>query len=132
MKNIFHLAFYMLLSIDGAAQIKNIRQVYQTIISERIIELNGGLRSQFGRKSRVSLKIDLPPNTVEWYYSFTTRTSASGTENLNLALQLGAMLTASPTGITTMTIKSIKIPTGISSLDVYLCDAQNIQLFEQK
>lgn len=55
--------------------------------------------SGFGGKSRTSIKIDLPPNTMEWYYSFTTTEVENGTANLNLAMQLSRML-VDPSGQT--------------------------------
>lgn len=101
------------------------------LVEQRMIELNGGLRSSFGGKSRTFIKIDLPANTREWYYSFTTATGASGTANLNLALQLSTLL-VDPSGLSAMALKKIKVPAGTSSSDIYLCDRQNIDLFEAK
>jgi len=103
------------------------RKVHQ-IIETRSIYLNGGLRSQFGGNSRVYIKIDLPPNTVQWYYSFSTSAGESGTQNLNLGLQLSSLLVDS-SGLASSTIE---IPEGSNSIDVYLCDWENIQLFKNK
>jgi tetratricopeptide (TPR) repeat protein len=103
----------------------------QKIIETRNVYLNGGMRSSFGGKSRVSIKIDLPKNTEKWYYSFSTSKGRSGTKNLGLALQLSALL-LDPSGITSQTMSSITVPKGSNSIDVYLCSRENIRLFEQK
>jgi len=103
----------------------------KTIIEQRVIELNGGARASFGGKSRTYIKIDLPANTKEWYYSFTTAPGASGTQNLNLGIQLSALL-LDPSGITSSALKSVKVPPGTSSADIYLCDKSNIDLFANK
>lgn len=43
-----------------------------TIVEQRSYYLNGGARATLGGKSRIEIKIDLPPRTKSWYYSFTT------------------------------------------------------------
>jgi tetratricopeptide (TPR) repeat protein len=101
------------------------------IIETRSIYLNGGTRAAFGGKSRVNIKIDLPKNTEKWYYSFSTSKGKSGTKNLGLALQLSALL-LDPSGISTKAMSSIDVPRGSSSVDVYLCDNKNIDLFRSK
>lgn len=101
------------------------------MIDSRDIYLNGGTRAEFGGKSRTSIKIDLPPNTVEWYYSFTTTKGESGTGNLNLAIQLASML-MDPSGLTSQTISIVKVPEGVAAVDIYLVDQINVQLFLQK
>ncbi|MCG2611812.1 hypothetical protein LZZ90_09880 [Flavobacterium sp. SM15] len=111
------------------------------IIKERQIYLNGGTRAAFGGKSREYIKVDLPPNTVEWYYSFTTTPGQSGTKNLNLITQISAALAlnANPTGVSLMAsgltkevLKTVEIPQGSNSADIFLCDRTNIDKFLAK
>jgi hypothetical protein len=111
------------------------------LIKPRVVSLNGGMKSAAGGKSREYIKIDLPQNTVEWYYSFTTSQGVSGTKNLNLATQIAAMLASktsvvgmalTTTGITKGIMKSIEIPAGTNSADIYLCDRANIEKFLAK
>lgn len=111
------------------------------LIKPRVISLNGGMKSAAGGKSREYIKVDLPENTVEWYYSFTTSPGVSGTKNLNLATQIAAMLASktsvigtalTTTGITKEVMKSIEIPAGTNSADIYLCDRTNIDKFLAK
>lgn len=101
------------------------------LITNRSIYLNGGLNANFGGKSRTVLKIDLPPNTVEWYYSFSTTKGESGTQNLNLAIQLAALM-ADSSGLTSGILSSIKVPEGVASADIYLLDKSNMAKFIEK
>jgi hypothetical protein len=125
------LAFLVVTSLQLRSQTTVVELKSFTVIEQRKIELNGGFRSSVGGKSRVFIKIDLPENTKEWYYSFTTTAGESGTANLNLALQLSSML-VDPSGLTATALKAVKIPKGTSSADVYLCDRKNIDLFNVK
>lgn len=101
------------------------------LIKSRSVYLNGGLRSTFGGKSRIAIKVDLPPNTIKWYYSFSTKKGKSGTQNMNLAIQVSGML-ADPSGISSTVLSSIKVPEGVASADIYLCDRDNIDAFTSK
>lgn len=101
------------------------------IIETRDLYINGGARSHFGGKSRVSIKVDLPPNTDYWYYSFSTSAGKSGTKNLKLAIQLTSML-ADPSGVTSNTLTAINVPQGAASVDVYLLDRLNKNAFINK
>lgn len=111
-------------------------QDYQTeaiqLIEPRGIYLNGGLRASFGGKSRTYIKVDLPPNTVKWYYSFSTERGESGTQNLNLAIQLSSMMAAGSVGSTAINLSGVEVPAGSASIDVYLCDRANIDAFVDK
>jgi hypothetical protein len=113
------------------------------LFEQKSIHLNGGNKAAFspGKKSRIFIQIDLPPNTVEWYYSFSTSTNQSSTENLNLFLQLGALFTANLTTVGKIVnysnyaeslIKQIKIPPGCHMIDVYLFDKKNVEKFINK
>lgn len=132
MKNVAYLFVSLIVfSTHSFSQTtKLVLKTYQ-IIEERNIALNGGIRSQFGGKSRTYIKIDLPPGTKEWYYSFSTRPGTSGTENLNLALQLSTLVTG---GLASSAINTagIKIPSGSASIDVYLLSSQWVNSFLEK
>jgi tetratricopeptide (TPR) repeat protein len=101
------------------------------IIESRRIYLASGSRSLFEGTSRTFLKIDLPPNTVKWYYSFSTSEGISGTQNINLFIQLAGLLN-DPSGITSGLISKLKVPKGVASADIFLCDRPNIDLFLEK
>lgn len=100
----------------------------KTIIQQRSIYLNGSARGSVGGKSRVVVPFDLPQNTVECYYSFSTSAGTSGTKNLNLALQLSTLL-VDYTGTTASLMNQVKVPSGSNSIDVYLMNSENQTAF---
>lgn len=91
------LFFISMFQFGFSQEFETVRET-KKLIDSRDIYLNGGMRAEFGGKSRTSIKVDLPPNTVEWYYSFTTTEGGNGTENLNLAIQLSRIL-VDPSGL---------------------------------
>lgn len=113
------------------AQILKTKQTVAPIIQERAIYLNGGARASVGGKSRATIKVDLPANTKTWYYSFTTKPGESGISNLNLAIQLGT-LAMDPMGLTKTALEKISVPNGSASIDVYVLDQNNSDLFMNK
>ncbi len=132
MKKNYFTTFILLICIQiGFAQEYEIVRETKKLVDSRDIYLNGGMRSQFGGKSRTYIKIDLPPNTVQWYYSFTTTEGQSGTGNLNLAVQLTGML-ADPSGIASSAVSAIDVPEGVATADIYLIDQTNLQPFLNK
>ncbi|MEZ4802050.1 MAG: hypothetical protein R2797_04700 [Gelidibacter sp.] len=121
----------LLISKLGFTQEYEIIRETKTIIETRDMYLNGGANASLGGKSRTYIKIDLPPNTVQWYYSFNTTPGQSGSSNLNLALQLSARI-ADPTFLTSGLSSGIKVPEGVAKADVYLLNFDNLNLFIQK
>lgn len=128
MKKLFILLLLPLFSYGQYTKTVNQTKV---LVEKRDVYLNGGLRASAGGKSRVLVPVELPSNTVEWYYSFSTSKGESGTKNLKLAAQL-ATLVADPTGITASISSKINVPQGSSSADIYLLDSRNHIAFEQK
>lgn len=132
MKKFYLLTLMALFSFQpGISQEVEIKRESKQLIKSRSFYLNGGMRSTFGGKSRTYLQVDLPPNTVKWYYSFSTAKGKSGTQNLNLALQLAAMI-RDPSGMTSNLLSAIEVPDGVASVDIYLCDRLNIDKFLEK
>ncbi|MBK5214539.1 MAG: tetratricopeptide repeat protein [Flavobacteriaceae bacterium] len=124
------LFFIAMLQYSYGQEFEIVRET-KKLIDSRNIYLNGGMRAEFGGKSRTSIKFDLPPNTVEWYYSFTTTKGESGNGNLNLAIQLSRML-LDPSGLTSIATSRVKIPEGVAAADIFLLDQRNMNLFLQK
>lgn len=87
-----------------------------TLIEQRNYYLNGGARASLGGKSRVDVRIDLPPKTISWYYSFSTTPDEKATKMLNLGLQLASNL--SSLGAAAIATSGIEVPSGAGSLDV--------------
>lgn len=130
MKQLYLLLLSCLLVFESAGQRFTRSTTLQSIVPERIITLNGGARRSMGGKSRVIIAINLPPNTKSWYYSFSTSSNGSGTRNLNLLLQLTNLMTN--IGITRAAVSRIEIPPGSMSIDSYLLDSYNADLFLRK
>lgn len=101
-----------------------------TLIQERHIALNSGSRSLLGGKSRTYIKVDLPEHTKRWFYSFSTSSDYSGTNALNLALQVAGIVSSQ--GSLSNLVSYIKVPTGTGSADILLCDYENINKFMNK
>ncbi len=109
---------------------QKVRKVVQ-VMPQQSFYLNGGLRATFGGKSRTYYKIDLPKNTIEWYYTFTTQEgNVTNSAALNLVPQLTRLF--DPSGATALAASAIIAPTGSNSCDIYLMDRQNADAFVAK
>jgi tetratricopeptide (TPR) repeat protein len=109
---------------------QKIRKVIQ-VMPQQTFYLNGGMRATFGGKSRTYYKIDLPENTVEWYYILTTSGGEPESKaTLNLIPQLTKLF--DPTGITALAASAIIAPTGSNTCAVYLMDRANADAFLEK
>lgn len=71
--------------------------------------LNSGARSLIGGKSRTYLLVELPPNTVEWYYAVTTVPVKLPAQAIGLAEQL-IKLFFSANGLASAVLCSLIIP----------------------
>ncbi len=137
MKRIFTLLLLFLVASQIIAQETVVKYEPKTIIENRQIYLNSGSNASFGGKSREIIKIDLPPNTIEWYYSFSTSLGKSGIKTLMLATQLVVLYSsqtysAGSSALAQQAIKTINIPSGSSGIDIFLCDRNNIDKFINK
>lgn len=113
-----------------SAQVEIIREPVE-IISNRSVYLNSGMKSIVGGgNSRSIIKVDLPPNTVTWYYSFTTSKNKQSLLSLNLESQL-LNLTIN-NRLETEDDSSIDVPTGICGVDIYILDQDNVNPFLSK
>jgi hypothetical protein len=83
-------------------------------------------------KPRLSVPIQLPDFTSEWYYAYTTTTDKKKAETLKTSLQLAASLKQKiiQSGGTSFTADSLIIPEGSDSCRIYLLDQSNRQLFD--
>jgi hypothetical protein len=89
------------------------------IMAEQSHYLKGGARAAPGTVSRLCLKVNLPPNTVVWYYTFTTTANkGEKTAPIRLADQLRKVLDT--TGKTEFHIDTIFVPAGTRHIDAYL------------
>jgi hypothetical protein len=87
------------------------------IISQQSFYLKGGSRATGGNGSRQVLQINLPANTVEWYYTVTTQLHRGQFSNSDLTGQL-VKLVDPKRGIAPKA--SVSVPDGTGVCDVYL------------
>jgi tetratricopeptide (TPR) repeat protein len=116
MKKLIAIVSVCCLLGDTSAQSK--LKVVQ-LLPEQSHYLKGESHATPGTVSRTCLRVTLPPNTVSWYYTFTT-TSNKGekTAPIKLADQLRKVLDT--TGKTEFHIDSIFVPAGTMPIDAYL------------
>lgn len=88
------------------------------ILESQSIYLNSG--SRIGGKQRTFFQVNLPKNTIEWYYSFTTYPNESNRPSLSLMPQLTKLV--DPTGLLGIGVSSLTAPTGANVIDVYITD----------
>jgi tetratricopeptide (TPR) repeat protein len=120
----------ILLSISVSGQtLQKARKVVQ-IMTPQTFYLNGGAKATIGGKSRTSININLPKNTVEWYYSFSTTKGENSKSTISLISQLTKLY--DPTGITAMATNAILTPTGLGVCDIFLMDKKNADAFIEK
>ena len=117
--------FIFLFAIYGQIEIRT-RRVVQ-IATEQSFYLNSSLRASFGGKSKTTLVVKLPRNTIEWYYTFSTSPGQNTVGALNLLSQLTKLF--DPTGTTSILASSILTPTGSNVCDIYFIDYNSINSF---
>jgi hypothetical protein len=127
------IVFFLHLSaatfLSAAQSTQKLKKVVPLI--QETFYLSGGTKAASGGKSRVYYKIDLPKNTIEWYYIITTREAeAPANSSLNLAAQLNNLLGA--TNTTGIVASAIIAPAGSAAVDVYLMNRNNADSFLQK
>ncbi len=94
------------------------------VVTSHSFYLKGGSRALVGNSSRQVLPIELPANTVEWYYTITTTNNRKQSLNSDLTQQLDKLLASDP-GITFSTLSAISVPGGSGICDVYLMNNPN-------
>lgn len=126
----YYFLFILCTQFVSAQTIEKTRKIVP-LMSQQTFYLNGGMRSAFGGKSRTYYKIDLPPNTISWYYVLTT---AEGQQPSNKALNLIPQLARAfdSTGLTSVVLTSIMTPTGVAACDTYLMNRANADAFLEK
>jgi len=86
--------------------------------------------TRIGGITKTTLKIDLPQNTVEWYYIFSTSPNKNANNNLELVENLTNLVLSDPTGFSGKVVTSLVAPTGVGVCNIYLMDGQNSLAFE--
>ena len=78
-------------------------------------------KTNIGGNKRIIIPIELPKNTVSWYFSVISIGKTS--EAINLGVQLS---------VTGFNFENVKLPEGSAYFDVFLMDQKNKGLFEDK
>jgi len=114
---------------------------------ERVIEIKKehsfymNSKTRIGGKSRNTVKIDLPENTIQWFYTYTTTLNVADPNETKKNIELGAQLTnliannilgGGTLSLTSNLINQIVKPTGASIIDVYLTNLDGYNSFNQK
>jgi len=94
------------------------------VVTSHSFFLKGGSRAIVGNSSRQVLPIELPANTVEWYYTITTTNNRKQSLNSDLTMQLDKLLIPE-LGISSDAVSSIAVPGGSGLCDVYLMTNPN-------
>jgi len=127
-KILFFISLTIIIFPSFGQQIEKKKRVVS--LAKETLVLNGGVRSAFGGKSRTAITIDLPPNTLEWYYVFSTSPVGGQNKALNLVPQLTRLI--DPMGVSSLVASAILAPTGSHVCDIYLMDQLNSNSFLQK
>jgi tetratricopeptide (TPR) repeat protein len=124
MKNL-PLLLLALICLPVAAQTYEVKELLKT----QTFHLNSTSRTSLGSgDNRTYLAIELPPNTKEWYYSFSA-TKADNSPALNLFKQLADLF--DPSGMTSITTEAILVPEGDVRANLRLADFDNAMKFNK-
>lgn len=106
---------------------------------ERLVKekhyINSGSNATFkGGKSRITINVPLPQNTVKWYYVFSASRDGHEIEqthsSMNLLGEISTIL--DKTGTANFGVQMLTQPPGGNVCDVYLLSQDDAALFEQK
>jgi len=127
MKQFFTISILAFLTVPTIGQTVHRELQVVQVITPQTFYLNSVARAKFDGKAKTCLNIQLPPNTVEWYYSFTTSTNDNPKVSLDLFPQLTKL--CNPTGATNIAANAILTPSGSAVCNIYLMDKQHGNLF---
>ncbi|HET7002363.1 MAG TPA: hypothetical protein VFI33_13670 [Puia sp.] len=123
MRTLFLLLILCKSAISFAQSTKPVYKVVP-IVTSHSFYLKGGSRALVGNSSRQVLPIQLPANTVEWYYTITTTNNRKQSLNSDLTAQLDKLLEPE-LGITSDALSTISVPGGSGLCDVYVMTNPN-------
>ena len=92
---------------------------------------SGSNRALLGGKSRITIPVKLPQNTVKWYYEFSASREEEDVNNvlgtLDLAGEISGLI--DKTGLIQFGIELLNKPPGADFCDIYLIDDDSYSLF---
>lgn len=109
----------------------------KSLIKGQTVYLNS--KARLGGKNRLVIPIQLPANTVAWYYSFATVTTSNEKQRVQssgLEMQIAKLITDGAlnligAGLVTNVVAQLIKPSGSGSVDVYLTDSIGLKQFEK-
>ena len=110
------------------------------VLEPQNLFVNGGSNALFrGGKSRVSVPISLPQNTVEWFYRFAASRDAQDIEEVNSRFGLlgelsSLLLNLTGTGAVAANLvaETLQQPPGADYCDIILLNPEEVSAFESK
>ena len=115
-----YIILVLLLAKQLNAQVKTISYKIVPLVEDRQYELDGGVIVL--NTSRVIIPVNLPENTIEWYYMFASYSNEDvlnkRTSDINLATKLSLAL--DQTGLTSALVSTLLTPNGSSSSNIYV------------
>lgn len=116
---------------------KKVSSKYEPITLQKPIDfyVNSGRNATFqGGKSRVTLPIILPENTVSWYYSIAATRNSNAVQSTKATMKLFGQLTRiiDQTGTLSFGIEALTAPPGANYCDIYLLDENSRSSFLEK
>lgn len=92
------------------------------------------LESSSSDGKQLTIPINLPDFTSEWYYAYAATDKKEQAENLKSSLHLASTLQKKilEQGGVSFSVDSIQVPTGTENCRIYLLDQSNQQMFESK
>jgi len=105
---------------------------FERILPPQQVYINSA--TKIGGKTRVYFTVNLPENTVRWFYVVTTTKGEGEGQSLNILAQLtAATLTGGMSTLATAGSKMITMPSGSGGvIDSYLLDRTNLDVFTSK
>jgi len=98
--------------------------------------VNSGSNAALGGRSRITLPLEFPKNTVEWYYKFAASRNANEIaqtkEKLHLVGELTQLISGFTGGALNIAVEELTQPPGANYCDVFLLNKDNLSPFEQK
>ena len=114
-----------------------VNSTFETVTLQSPINqyVNGGRNAMFlGGKSRIICQVNLPPNTVEWYYTFAATRNKNEVSNTKAGMRLFSEVAGivDRTGLLSLSINALTQPPGSDYCDVYLLKSEHFQAFLEK
>ncbi|MCB0653258.1 MAG: hypothetical protein KDC85_18435 [Saprospiraceae bacterium] len=122
----FVLVCFLLAPLFGVAQKFYTQNELKEVVGKRTIYLSSKPRG----KSRAFVKVDLPENTRQWVYVFTTaETEKEANIAINLLNQLTSLIPDPAYRISAKVLQQIVLPQGANVVDIFATDQKGYESF---